>query len=255
MTSLENIQLAFQQAVLDKNASLGFISSPIADERFNVYRQTVLENLCNSLSITFPGIWKLIGEECAKAVAFRFAFKQGHLPQSGCLEDWGSIFPKFLSSVTELKSLPYLEDYAQFEWLQHLAYGAKACEALIAQDLQKVPEALIDDLRIQFLPCVFFFNSNYPINKIQTLVDDPNMTHLALNQDRCFGVITRHDSFWIEESTWMFLNYLSQQCTLKDANNKTLIEFDCFNLADALHWMLTHQIAQSYTINLIDFIS
>lgn len=116
----------------DEKQLLPFIKPSHIPEsaRFKVYKNTSFENLCNALKITFPGIWKLIGEECARSVSYVFTKDIKNLPSNGYIDDWGRDFSKFLSTVSELSDLKYLEDYAEFEWLQHSSFCAMDADVL-----------------------------------------------------------------------------------------------------------------------------
>lgn len=147
MQDLDTIQKTFLQSILEKNlADLSFIKSSYPAERLDIYRQTIFENIRNSLAITFPGIWKLLGEECANSAAYAFSKHQHNLPISGCLDDFGENFPKFLGVQKELQALPYLKDYAYFEWLKHQSYMAKDIEPITNLEITAIPADKIEEV-------------------------------------------------------------------------------------------------------------
>src|SRR5262245_42793719 len=89
-----NIQQQFENALFDvASKDLAFISSPLSQQRFNIYRQTVFESLRHALEITYPGMWQLLGKTCADNIARYYCSQIEQLPKSGCLDDWGETFP------------------------------------------------------------------------------------------------------------------------------------------------------------------
>ena len=100
MLNLKQLQNKFIDHVISRETNeiaLYIKHSTISqDARLQIYRQTIFENLYSALKITYPGIWKLIGEECARAVCYSFNKNKENLPLNGYIDDWGSKFPKFL---------------------------------------------------------------------------------------------------------------------------------------------------------------
>ncbi|HFE6167594.1 TPA: DNA-binding domain-containing protein, partial [Legionella pneumophila] len=75
MHELLKLQESFYRNIFKKDVDLSFISSDFSQERLDVYRQTIFENMINALRITYPGVWKLIGNECANSVAYTYCKK------------------------------------------------------------------------------------------------------------------------------------------------------------------------------------
>lgn len=84
---MKNIQENIYRHIFDKNDQYNFDASLIEDypaenelkQRLDVHRQTILENLVNTLKITYPYIWSLIGESCARGVALSYIHEPTHL--------------------------------------------------------------------------------------------------------------------------------------------------------------------------------
>jgi hypothetical protein len=133
------------------------------------------------LSVIYPGIWQLLGKECANNAALMFCHTLSNLPTSGCLDRWGKKFPKFLRSVEAFANLPYLADYAWFEYLYHQAYCGygKSC---------------------------YFFESIFPIDQIQALLSNPDSKPLDLQREPSHAIITRSQNkvltLWITAEKW-----------------------------------------------------
>jgi len=200
MQKLKFIQKAFSDALLE-NGEISFISSDHPTARLNVYRHNVISNMSNALSITFPGVWKLLGEECANSLAHAFCQSKSNFPRSGCLEGWGRGFPDFLSQRKELASVPYIRDYALYEWLKHISYGAEKTLYNIDYVLNNRPAKLPPDM--------FIFTSNFPIDKIQEVVDNPALDY-ADGAGPVFCVICRPVNkvvtTWVAEELYSLLS-------------------------------------------------
>lgn len=97
---LKQVQEAFLDGLFLTEDVPNFIDSPQPKARFNIYRQTIFLNLQQSLSLTFPGIWKLLGQDCANTIAYAFYDGQRQLHITGCLVDYSFSFPSFLQSVS-----------------------------------------------------------------------------------------------------------------------------------------------------------
>ncbi len=249
MPKLEQIQQNFVDAIFDPHISLDdFIGSSHPFERLDVYRTTIFENLRNSLELTFPGIWKLLGDECANSAAYIFAKNPGNMPNTGCLDDWGEAFPLFLASQSAFVQLPYLKDYAIYEWLMHLAFIAADSSTLSPQDLEKIPEDKIDNIRFNFLPSVFLYEAEFPIYRIQEIIEDPNAPAIDLQPEETIVVISRPHkqvmSLFVTPATGLFLKSLMANETLLEAATQTEKKYRDFDLSAAIGLLLKHELIQ-----------
>ncbi len=247
MHKLEDIQNSFYHSVFQRDLEdLSFISSSYPLERLNIYRQTIFENMSNSLSITFPGIWKLLGKECADNAAYAFCHQRKNLPISGCLDNWGEQFIDFLSQQKELQAFPYLGDYAHYEWLKHKAYGAKSAIAIKAIDLEAIPEDIIESIGLTLLPSIFIFSSKFSLAEIEKIVEDSTAEAINLNIHKTCAVIARLENkvitFWLAEDLWLFIHYIERNLNLLQASNKIQELYPDFDLAEAIHFLLQNQL-------------
>ena len=180
--SLKDIQTQFYKAIFIKNKvklNLSFIASSDPVKKFNIYRNSIFETLRNSLEMTYPGIWALLGQSCANSVASAFYSQAENLPTSACLDDWGSHFPNFIASIPELHHLPYLKDYASYEWLLHLSYYA-------------------------YDGTLFLYTSEFPIAKIQKIIENPQADEIVLDsKSTCYAIISRKFNFSPVQIFWI----------------------------------------------------
>jgi len=256
--NLRALQEHFFKSITSGNAAqvLPFIkpSHITEDARFKVYKNTSSENLYNALKITFPGIWQLIGEECARGVAQAFTVDIKNLPTSGSIDDWGRDFPKFLSTLPELSDLKYLEDYASFEWLQHLSFCAMDAEIFDAAELQKIPEDLIEQVTFSFHPSVFFLRSEYPIDQIYELLENPasSISKINLNDGPSYTILNRNDNhtnmLWVKQDYFNFASLLSKGSNLGEAIGSMQALNPEFDFAQSLGFILNKRLVSSINI-------
>lgn len=247
MTTLEVIQRSFYESIFQDNLkSSNFISSTYPSARLDIYRQTIIENMRNALSLTFPGIWKLLGEECANSVSYAFIKNENNLPFSGCLDDWGDRFPDFLGQLIELKELPYLKDYAFYEWLKHKSYGELKSMPIHNADLEAIPVDQIGTISFSFISSMFTFTSDFPIDEIQVIAENSEANDINLNLTKVYAIIVRPNdavlTYWISQDLWYFYSDLKQGQTISKAFNKAHEQFPDFDLTQAIHFLLQKQL-------------
>lgn len=250
---LEQLQNSFRTSVLQPDSQdLSLFSSAFSAERLSIYRRSVYDNLKDSLGVVYPGLWKLLGDDCANSIAYALIRSLKQLPTSGCLDDWNSGLPEFIATVPELASLPYLRDYAEFEWAKHLSYSAPNCNVINAQALQDVEKEQVGELKFKFVPSLILYTSIYPIPEIQNVAENPDAAELKLRHQQVQAVITRpfNDvlTFWLAEDVWMFLSALKQGATLDNAVTKTCAKYSDFNPTHALGFMLHNRLIEGLNI-------
>ncbi|MDQ2994133.1 MAG: DNA-binding domain-containing protein [Pseudomonadota bacterium] len=251
MNTLEQLQQDFYEAVFEK-AEPNFISSTYAEERLNIYRQTIFDNLRNVLLIIFPGVWALLGDECANGVAFAFCRHKIYLPATGCLDDWGAQFPNFLAGLTELKELVYLRDYADYEYLKHQSYRAESVAAITGAHLQAITEEQIETVKLSLLPSVFCFVSGFPLDEIDAVINNPDLDAINLTTKRTCALIARPENtvttFWVPADLECFVRALQNNLNLAESLQLTLGEFSEFNIQQAIEFLLhNHLIARIHS--------
>jgi len=249
---LEKLQKTFVESLYSRSADLEFISSKDKQKRFDVYRKTVFEVLRKSLELTYPGIWKLLGEECANGVAHRFCLQREHLPTTACLDDWGRDFSSYLATVPELTQLPYLKDFAHYEWLKAEVYQLESEPEVTAFQLEGLSEEAVLNGTFQFLPSARFFSSIYPIHRIVDLIDDIEQEGVSLSEGACYGVLYKNQqsihTSWIQEDIFHFYSNLWAGKTLGEAAEHCHQNYPTFNLQDAILLMMTKKIVHAFAL-------
>ena len=251
MSTIKKIQEYFCKSVLDhKNIDIiqQICKNKITPEfRLNIYRNTILQNLRRALEMTFPAIWKLVGQECADSLAYVFAQDKMNLPVSNCLDDWGKNFPIFLQNMEPVSHLVYLKDIAQLEWLKHLSYCAKDYQPLDPETVQKTLDNRVEKLRVLFNPTVFLYSSPYFLKDILDFIEQPNEKDtIDLKQAPCYAVITRYYNHvvthWVSEEMFDFFNYIKKRFTLIQSYESMLKANPDFDLVSALQFMLKNDL-------------
>ncbi|MGA2654877.1 MAG: DNA-binding domain-containing protein [Gammaproteobacteria bacterium] len=243
---LAQTQHLFYQAIFDDDIDLDFIASSDAKQRFAIYRRNIFETLRNKLALTFPGVWILLGERCANSVARAFIQTQQYLSHQPCLHLWGAQFPAFLENLPELTTLPYLKDYAEFEWRKHLAYYAADAEPINPHVLQALSEDDIADVEIVFLPSLYLLTSPFSLQDIQEIVNNPQAPKIDLKNQITTVVIAKLNhhviSIFIPTDIGLFFQYLSKQQSLQNALQYTQNQYPDFDLQAALYILIKYQL-------------
>lgn len=253
MHELLKLQQSFYSNILNQESDLSFISSNFPQERFDVYRQTIFENMVNALRITYPGVWELLGEDCANIVANAYSKMDKNLPRTGCLDDFGGDFPDFVSTLKELSELPYLQDYAHYEWLKHLAYIALDSKPIVPSDLMNIPEDEIDHVTFHFCPSVYLFHSKYPLFDIHEIVQDASAKAITLSQEEAYGIISRKDNdihtYWATRDNWHFIKKLFEGVTLLESAEYAQTINNNFDLSSAIAFVLQAEMVDNIINN------
>lgn len=246
--SMHELQQLFRRNIFNQTNDLSFISSNFPQERFDLYRQTIVENMTNALRITYSGVWKLLGDACANSVAYTYSKIDKNLPKTGCLDDFGEGFANFLATLKELSQIPYLRDYAHYEWLKHLAYIAKDSSSIIPSDLMNIPEDKIDHINFHFRPSVYMFQSQYPLFDVHEIVQDTSAKTMTLKREDSYGVINRTgdeiNTYWITNDHWHFIKKLSENGTLLESSEYAQKFNKNFELSSAIAFILQAELVE-----------
>ena len=120
-------QQAFAAALRDADGeatALGVLAGDAARNQalLGVYRGNALANAGKALSLAYPVVMQIVGDEFFEALGR--AFWRVQPPVSGNLNAYGEGFAAFLADFPHVQDMPYLPDVARVEWCVHVAYGA-----------------------------------------------------------------------------------------------------------------------------------
>ena len=257
MLSLDELQEQFMLTVIgaNKNKILDYIKDNgkiSSADRFEVHRQTIFDGYENALKIVFPGIWQLVGDDCAKGVALAFSHKLDNLPKKACLNNWGENFPDFLSSFPSTKSLPYLKDYAKLEWLQHKSYNAKRGALMTPSDLHALTEKELESAKLLFHPSVFFMESKYRLDKIHDLLNDKTNKGFDLTIDPTYVIANRANNkvntLWVEGNLWRFLLDLRKGANITQSIENSKAREEDLDLSELFIFILQHKLVSKISL-------
>lgn len=225
MHSLEKIQENLLNSIFGSSkGELNYIKTNgliNAKQRLAVHQDTIFENFITVLKITYPGIWRLVGSDCARGLALAYGHEFINITDRSNINGFGKNFPDFLRKFPSTRHLDYLPDYAKLEWLRSRSYEAPSQNAISAElfneSMRINPEALI----FEFNNSVFFLKSSWPLAKMQRLLDDPDCEKINILNEECFILICRvHgriETLFLEKEQWQFLFALKNGVTLGQA--------------------------------------
>jgi hypothetical protein len=130
-------------------------------QRFAVYRNNVAVSLMAALRVKFPVVRALVGDATFDAAALTFV--RTTMPGSRILARYGEDFPDFLERFGPAASLPWLADVARLEAARIRAYHAADMAVMKADDLEAMPAATLEALRIHLHPGATFMSSSFAI--------------------------------------------------------------------------------------------
>lgn len=164
MQQLAERQRGFAAAMLDPRADIppglvGPDGAPSA-RRFGVYRNNVIAGLSESLTIAYPAVCRIVGEEFFLAMAR--AYVVADPPRSPRLLEYGCGLPDFIESFPPSAKLPYLADVARIENAWKEAFHSVEAAPLPPAALAAIPEDRLAELRLQLHPSLRLVTSRYP---------------------------------------------------------------------------------------------
>jgi hypothetical protein len=132
-----------------------------APERRAIHRNNVRSGLIEALSIRYPVVKQLVGDDFFAAMAAQFALH--HPPSSPSFIFYGADFPGFIASFAPAASLPYLADIARLESHWYAAYHAEDAVPLAPDAFATIAPERLADVVFTFHPSLGVVTSPYPI--------------------------------------------------------------------------------------------
>lgn len=251
MANLLSLQKEFLETYQKDGALYDFIkvNGPSAQNRFSVYQDSLTGSLRDILTIIYPLTWKLIGEECANQAALAFIRKEQSLPtDSGTFGKWGETFPDFLEQYDSTQCLPYLPDFAKFEWLKHLAYIAEDQAPLNAHDFKEIDPENYGKLILKLHPSAQLFSSAYPLDEILAVVKG-DVESINLSKRKVNALIIQPFEFlkihWLSDDYFSFFFFIQKGDSLIGALEK--IDEKNFHFHEVLSFSLNHGLFSHFS--------
>jgi hypothetical protein len=175
--ALHELQHAFGGALLagiaGEDSALAGVDAPLLEIHCNTARST----LTNALSLSFPAVRKLVGEQFFESCAR--AFIRAHAPRGACLNDYGQQFPDFLAQYAPAAGLGYLRDVALLEWAVNRALHAPDAAPADITALAELDAALVPLLRFVPQPALSVLHLAAPADLIWRAVLDQDDAAMA----------------------------------------------------------------------------
>lgn len=243
----------FRDHLVHEKNDFSFISSSCAEERFQIYKNTMQVNLKNCLLSTFPLTAKLLGESFFKTVAQAYCLQKQYWPTSGNLDEFGEQFPVFLSKIKQLDEYPYCHDFAQYEWMRQQSYLESNSLALQPESLSKLTLEECDNLTFKRRPTTVLLSSPYNLAFLEKQVQGQEEQKEELVK-KSYGIITRlgtqRATLWIDQELYHFIEQLDRgQSISKAEENIENLNLE-LNLTQALAFIFKAQIFKDFSNHL-----
>ena len=217
MPRLLESQDAFLHAIVRRE--IADVARQIADgvftpsERLDVYRNTFFSTLTNALRISFPAVYRLVGDEFSEAAAQ--CFIEVEPPRSAYLNSYGGGFADFLAQFPAVSGLHYLPDVARLEWVVNAALHADDTAPLDPESLAQIASVLPEHVAFVAHPSVKTLRLDYPARAIWQAVldeDDNALSAIDLRRGPELLLIERSagavEVSLLAEAEWRFTNAL-----------------------------------------------
>ncbi len=242
MLSLRELQLSFTNAVLDGSSAA--IIPWIRDDglapaaRISIYRNNLHEGFLKALSLGFPVIQRLVGEDYFRQLGLSFLAE--YPSRAGNLHHIGGPFAGFLRDRFAATTYSYLPDIAELEWACQECLIASDAAPLDPTPLQTMPPERLADLRFDVHPACRLVSSEFPIVTIwRANQDDRDGTEIIdLSQGTDFVLVLRNaegiELRRLAAADFALLRSINRGDTLGDALQVALaVDLD-FDFAKAL---------------------
>jgi hypothetical protein len=211
MPTLLEVQNAMRKSLVDRDDghASAMLAGHVPADRLDIYRNTFVGGVTKALSLSYPAVHRLVGEDFFAAAAGIHIARNP--PRAAYLDLYGAEFPAFLEEFPPAAGLAYLPEVARLEWAVSQAIHASDRAPLALADL--VGLAPQDQGSVRFVPhpSIGLLRVSYPVDIIWRAVldgDDAALAALDLHpapihlmvQRRLTGVeVTR-----LDESEWQF---------------------------------------------------
>ena len=167
MSDLAGLQLEFADALLSgaPGPTAAFIGEAEAvTRRLALYRGNLTAHWERALSMAYPVIRKMVGDEFFRALAREYG--RATPPQQGDLGHFGDHLAEFLDTFGPVAPYPYMPDMARLEWAVHLAHSAADSRALDGATLCAMPLETLESTVFSLVPSARLVSSEWAINAL-----------------------------------------------------------------------------------------
>lgn len=171
---LREIQRQFMRGILYGDSVPGLLP-PAA---VSIYANNARVNFTQTLKLTYPAIWGLVGEDYFRQCAREF--HKRHPSGSGDLQHVGKDFSDYMATLHGADEFRYLADVARLEWAYQEALIESEFVPLDLSRLAQVEPRNYLDLRFRLQPSARLVESAFPILAIW----EANVADESAQEDR-----------------------------------------------------------------------
>jgi hypothetical protein len=132
--------------------------------RLAIYRNNLHAGFVTTLTLEFPIICRLVGEDYFRQLSLTFL--GSHPSRSGDLHHVGGAFPGFLGERFAETEYMYLTDMARLEWACQECLVAEDSKPLELQTLRAIPPDAYGQLQFTLRPACRLVHSAFPVMRI-----------------------------------------------------------------------------------------
>ena len=157
MVHLKHIQDSFQQYLLQSDTSViapKIVSTEAlpAIERLSIYGNAYQSRLVEALASSFPFLHTCLGDDEFYALAATYISQQPSTYRS--IRWYGDSFPEFTRQSELYKSLPYIDQIAELDWMMTLVFDSKDADVVTLEQVALISPDVWADMRFVFHPSV-----------------------------------------------------------------------------------------------------
>lgn len=227
MTSLRHLQQLFLQALTNpptlEDSFLHFIRNdkPLAaNERLNIYRDSMIASLISALIETYPVCTQLVGNDFFNTLAQTYIQQSPSISPN--LMHYGETFADFIAQFKPAQTLPYLADIARLEWAWQKAFCGADNTPLDTKTLSQMDEENYSGIIFELPEDCSLISSSYPILHIwqnnQKGYTNADIIHLNEGQDQLI-VWRQNLDMQIDKLSpqeWTLLNLINNKMQFAD---------------------------------------
>ena len=164
------------------------IPAPISVQ---VYQNNARETYRKALVASYPVIERLVGEECFRGLAQKYM--RDYPSTSGDLQNFGVVFPKFLSELYGDSDYAYLPDVARLEWAVEEVQLDGESERIDLDALSRLDPGRYANVRFSRSKSARLVCSTYPILSIWKTNQSGQEADVDLDSGSEQVVVRRHE--------------------------------------------------------------
>lgn len=128
-----------------------------------IYRNSLLMNSARALSLSYPVMTQLVGEQAMAVLARELLLR--HPPHSGDWAEWGGQLSHLIACTQALAEMGFLQEVARLEWVLHQV-GRLSPPPTDVTTLQYLEQLPLDQVKVHLSPSIDWISSRYPIDEI-----------------------------------------------------------------------------------------